>query len=370
MSVPRRVLFADQWEYVAGAQVVLLELLAHARDWGWEVHAAVPLGGALEAVIRDRFGGTVTLHPLDPPRVGSGRKSLADLWRLARAGQHLQFPAQARQMDLVHINGPRLYGAWRQLNRTWRRPTVYHVHLRHSPLERMYIRRVISRDPRGVLVASGAEVAAELAWPGAAHPVALVRNAVPRASADRPFEDRFDHQARRWAVIGTISREKGTDVAVEAAALLPDAELLVFGAPSPTQRDWAAALQARAPANVRWMGYERDLVGRLSREGVQIVAVPSPRQESFSLAAVEAMAASCLTLFARTAGTDDVVGATEAPRFGDVADLAALLAASWADVKAAREVARRQHEVVQREYAPDRFGAEMRAVYDGLLAAE
>lgn len=367
MDGPRRVLFADQWDYVGGAQVVLLELLAQARLWDWDVHAAVPLGGALERTIRERLGDAVTLHPLAAPATGSGRKSLADLWRLARSGKHLRFPAMARSADLVHINGPRLYGAWRHVNRTLRRPTVYHVHLRHAPLERMYIRRVISRDPCGVVVASGAEVASDLDWPGASRPVALVRNALPQASAGQVFEDRWAEPARRWAVIGTISPHKGTDVAVDAATLLPDSELLLFGAPSPIHRRWAEALQARAPRNVRFMGYVPQITAALAAERVQVAVVPSTRRESFALAAVEAMAASCVTLFSRSAGTDDLVDATGAPRFGDAADLASLLAATFTDTKAARELARRQHEVAQRVFGPARFAREMRATYDAIV---
>lgn len=368
MGAPRRVLFADQWDYIGGAQVVLLELLAVARQWEWDVHAAVPLGGALERTIRERFDDAVTLHPLEPPATGSGRKSLADLWRLARSGKHLRFPAMARDADLVHINGPRLYGAWRQLNRSWRRPTVYHVHLRHAPLERMYIRRVISRDPCGVIVASGAEVASDLDWVGAARPVALVRNALPEASAGQAFEDRWSQPTRRWAVIGTLSPEKGTDLAVDTATLLPDSELLLFGAPSPVHRRWAEELQARAPRNVRFLGYVPQITQALAAERVQVAVVPSTRRESFALAAVEAMAASCVTLFARSAGTDDLVDATAAPRFGDAADLASLLAATFADTNAARALAQRQHEVAQRVFGPARFAREMRATYDAIVA--
>ncbi len=383
----KRVLFLDQWGYIGGAQVVLLELLALALEDGHEVHLGIPLGGSLEARVRARFGESVHLHSMEAPRATSGRKSLADLWRLARSVRSTRFPTIAAQADLVHVNGPRLYGAWRQANRGCQRPTIYHVHLNHSALERLYIRRVIAADPRGVLVASSVEVAQGLSSRSRARPVALVQNGLPRAAADAPFVDRWSVEAReasalsesapsgevrgetpgvaealRWAVIGALSPLKGQDLAVEAARQFPESELLLIGAVPAEHAEWAALLRASAPANVRFVGEVASVPEALVREGVQVVALTSRRAESFSLAAVEGMASSCVTLFLTSAGMEEVCAVTEAPRVEGVEGLVAELRRLRADPAAGLAMATMQYSRVHERYGPSRFAHEMRAV--------
>lgn len=383
MAAPRaatRVLFLDQWDYIGGAQVVLLELLALALEDGHEVHLGIPLGGPLEQRVRSRFGDRVRLHPMDAPRATSGRKSLADLWRLARSVRTTRFPAMAAAADLVHVNGPRLYGAWRRSNRRWKRPTIYHVHLNHSALERLYIRRVIAADPCGVVVASSVEVARGLASPSGARPVALVQNGVPRGAASSPFVDRWvaavhappaPHPlgAMRWAVIGALSPLKGQDLAVEAARQFPAGELLLIGGVAAEHAAWAETLRSRAPSNVQFLGEVASAPETLAREGVQVVAVTSRRAESFSLAAVEGMASSCATVFLTSAGMEEVCAVTEAPRVEGVDGLVAELRRIQADPAAGLAMATMQYSRVHERYGPSRFAHEMRAVMRDAMRA-
>jgi glycosyltransferase involved in cell wall biosynthesis len=383
----QRVLFLDQWGYIGGAQVVLLELLALALEDGHEVHLGIPLGGPLEERVRTLFGDRVRLHAMEAPRATSGRKSLADLWRLARSVRSTRFPTIAAQVDLVHVNGPRLYGAWRQANRGWQRPTIYHVHLNHSALERVYIRRVIAGDPLGVIVASSVEVARGLAARGGARPVALVQNGVPRAAAEAPFVDRWsidvpgaaassdpvsrrEAGALRWAVIGVLSPLKGQDLAVEAARLMPESELLLIGDVAAEHAVWAAELRQQAPPNVRFVGAVASVPETLSREAVQVVAVTSRRAESFSLAAVEGMASSCVAILLTSAGTEEVCAVTESPRVEGVAGLVAELRRLEADPAAALAMATMQYSRAHERYGPSRFAHEMRAVMRERLAAQ
>jgi glycosyltransferase involved in cell wall biosynthesis len=376
----RRVLFLDQWDYIGGAQVVLLELLALALEDGHEVHLGIPLGGPLEERVRALFGDRVRLHAMEAPRATSGRKSLADLWRLARSVRSTRFPAIAAHADLVHVNGPRLYGAWRQANRGWQRPTIYHVHLNHSVLERAYIRRVIAADPLGVVVASSVEVARGLAWRGGARPVALVQNGVPRAAAVAPFVDRWSADASeasasagasgasgasgalRWAVVGALSPLKGQDVAVEAARRLPETELLLIGAVPADHQEWAAALRSSAPPNVRFVGEVASVPETLAQKGVQVVAITSRRAESFSLAAVEGMASSCATVFLTAAGMEEVCVVTEAPRVEGGEGLVVELRRLRAEPAKGLSMATMQYARVHERYGPSRFAHEMRAV--------
>ena len=378
--VAKRVLFLDQWGYIGGAQVVLLELLALALEDGHEVHLGIPLGGALEKRVRLLFGGRVRLHPMEAPRATSGRKSLADLWRLARAVRTTRFPSIAAEADLVHVNGPRLYGAWRQANRRWKRPTLYHVHLNHSTLERVYIRRVIAADPCGVIVASSAEVARGLAAPSAARPIALVRNGVPRAAASSPFVDRWSVAAdpasatnavgaMRWAVIGSLSPLKGQDLAIEAARQFPAGELLLIGGVAAEHAAWVEALRARAPSNVRFLGEVASAPEALAREGVRVVAITSQRAESFSLAAVEGMASSCVTIFLTSAGMEEVCAVTESPRVEGVQGLVDELRRLHGDPAAGLALSTMHYSRVHERYGPSAFAHEMRAVMSAVMRA-
>ena len=256
------------------------------------------------------------------------------------------------------------------------------MHLNHSALERVYIRRIVAADPLGVIVASSVEVAQGLASRGGARPVALVQNGLPRAAANAPFVDRWSAAARdasapratagggtsgaaaalRWAVIGALSPLKGQDLAVEAARHFPEGELLLIGAVPAEHAEWAAALRTSAPANVRFVGEVVSVPETLAREGVQVVALTSRRAESFSLAAVEGMASSCATLFLTSAGMAEVCGVTEAPRVEGVEGLVAELRRLRADPEAGLAMATMQYSRVHERYGPSRFAHEMRAV--------
>lgn len=375
MPARPRALLLDQWGHFGGAQRVALEVMACWRDWGWEIEAAFPLGGAFEAAVRRAFGAELRLHDLALPALTSGRKSLGDVWRLWRAAATLALPASAATADLVHVNGPRLYAAWRRRNRVLRRPTAYHVHLHHGALERAVIVRAVARDPHGVIIASSREVAEGLgvragdfaatsSRRGRFH---LVENAVPRALAAQPFADRWD-APRRWAVVGEWRPEKGQDIAIAAARALPEWELLLVGPTLPAHADWARAQQRALPPNVRVLGAVPDVPALLAAEGVQVLALPSRRRESFSMAVVEGVASSCAAVLTRAAGMERVCDAVGIPRVDDAAALAALLRAWGQAPQEGRALARGQHDALLREFGAQRFEGALQAAYRRVLA--
>jgi glycosyltransferase involved in cell wall biosynthesis len=372
---PPRVVFLDQRADVAGAQVVLLELLAVSVEAGWETALAIPTGGALEGRVRARFGEGVTVHPLTVPRVTSGRKTPRDLWRIGAAAASARLPRVVRSADLVHVNGPRLYPAWWWANRRLRIPTVYHVHLAHAPLERWFIRAALLRDPRARVVANSGFVHEGLGGSGAgdgagagAGRLVLVGNALPRAMHALGFEDRWRGEPLRCAVIGALMPEKGHRVVLEAARALPEVEFHLAGPDVAGHRDYADALRREAPVNVRFHGGIHDIRAWIQAVRAQCAAVPSLRGESFGLAAVESMACSCLTLVADRGALPEIAAATGARLFRDAAGLAEQLrhvAANGDD--RSRAEARAQYERVNAHYAPDRFAAQMRALYEERL---
>lgn len=371
MTARPRALLLDQWGHFGGAQRVALEVMACWRAWGWDLEAAFPLGGAFEAAARREFGDDLRLHDLALPAVGSGRKSLGDAWRLWRAGASIAFPASAAQASLVHVNGPRLYAAWRRRNRAWQRPTAYHVHLHHGALERALITRYVARDPQGLVLAVSREVAAGLGAPArpddAASRVCVVENAVPRALAESPFVDRWA-QPLRWVVVGEWRPEKGQDIAIAAARALPEWELLLVGPTLPAHAAWAQAVQRELPPNVRVLGAVPDVPATLAAEGVQAIALPSRRRESFSMAVAEGIASSCAAVMLPSAGAERLAEAAGVPRAADAAALAATLRTWGKSPSEGREVARRQHAALIREFGAARFEAALQSAYRRLLA--
>jgi glycosyltransferase involved in cell wall biosynthesis len=166
----------------------------------------------------------------------------------------------------------------------------------------------------------------------------------------------------RWAVVGAWSPEKGQDLAIAAARALPDWELLLIGPTLAPHEDWAALQRASLPPNVRVLGAVADVPSVLAAERVQVVALPSRRRESFSMAVVEAMASSCAALLTREAGMERVCEAVGIPRVDGAAGLAAELRRLAAAPAQGRAMAESQRAALLRGYGPERFA-------EGLAAA-
>jgi glycosyltransferase involved in cell wall biosynthesis len=195
-----------------------------------------------------------------------------------------------------------------------------------------------------------------------------VENAVPRALGAHAFDDRWSAPLR-WAVVGAWSPEKGQDLAIAAARELPEWELLLIGPTLPPHESWAAAQRATLPANVRVLGVVDDVPALLAADRVQVVALPSRRRESFSMAVVEAIASSCAAVLTREAGMERVCEAVGIPRVDGADGLVRELRRLAAERQEGRALAQRQHTALLREYGPQRFADGLRAAYESLRPA-
>lgn len=151
-------------------------------------------------------------------------------------------------------------------------------------------------------------------------------------------------ERRHFLTVARLVPHKRVDVVVDAFRGV-DAELVVVG-----RGAWLERLQARAPENVRFVGYVSDEeLRRLYREAIAFV---SPVSEEFGMVMVEAQACGTPVIAPRAGGALDIVCDGETGLLLDHVDARSIRAAVTV-------VATRWHASAQRCRAnAERFGEE------------
>jgi glycosyltransferase involved in cell wall biosynthesis len=173
--------------------------------------------------------------------------------------------------------------------------------------------------------------------------------------------------------VGRCERRKAPEVLVDAAGLLagdvPDLEVVFVGRSEGTRdgmryADWVAARAATRGVRCRLVEHvERDAV-RSWYGRARAVVVPS-RYESFSMVAVEGMAAARPVVCTERVGAREVLGEAGdvIVPVDDAAALAAALRPLLADAAAARALGSRMREIVERRCSPERAAADREAAF-------
>lgn len=118
---------------------------------------------------------------------------------------------------------------------------------------------------------------------------------LPEEPARRP------HKGFAVGHMGAFTREKGQDIAIEAARLLPDVHFVLAG-----EGPLLEELRRTAPANVEFPGFVRDLAEFFSR--IELFIMPS-RSEAWGLATLEAMAWGVPVIVSDIEGLAEIVTA-------------------------------------------------------------
>jgi glycosyltransferase involved in cell wall biosynthesis len=176
--------------------------------------------------------------------------------------------------------------------------------------------------------------------------------------------------------VGTIGLRKGTDLLIRAAArLAPEVKglrvVLVGNSDrSPDGRPMElimAQLAERLGVPCTVVGWQPRTELRRWYEIARLVAVPS-RYESFSLAAIEALAAGRPVVCSSVTGLSDLVretdGALTVVPVEDVDALAEAMRPYLVDAEAADAAGRRGRAFVERRLSPERIAAEREEVYE------
>jgi len=297
------VLFLDQFSVLGGAQQVLLDTVAAARQRGWRTWAALPSSGPLIDRLRT-LDATVVEIPCGPYR--SGHKGIQDLLRFrsdVREQVRVIGELQNRAgFDLIYVNGPRLLPAAASMSGG---PVLFHA---HSHVEQTLARKLAGRSIRrggASVVACSNSVLEQF------QNYAEKQFVIPNGTGAMEFRDRTFARDGKWriGVIGRISPEKGQAEFIRAAALLhtefPGAQFIVCGAPlfaDSSYLDYAKSLAGTLP--VEFLGWREDVAAVLSE--LDLLIVPS-RQEGMGRVVIEAFSAGVPVVACAVGGIPEVV---------------------------------------------------------------
>lgn len=188
--------------------------------------------------------------------------------------------------------------------------------------------------------------------------------ALPHYLPDEAFADAsVAHEGRFALVAGRLSAEKGVDLAIDAAA----------AAGVPLQVAGAGPEEAKLREHAATSGGQVEFLGRLTPERLAVVLraaalvlMPSRSDESFGLAALEAMGAGVPVIATATGALPELVGGERCVPRGDAEALASLLADLWADPERRRTEGDALIAEARERYSERRFTRDLLALYRGL----
>jgi glycosyltransferase involved in cell wall biosynthesis len=182
--------------------------------------------------------------------------------------------------------------------------------------------------------------------------------ALPHYLTDEAFaESSLAHEGRFALVTGRLAAEKGVELAIDAAAAA-GVPLKVAGAGPEEER-----LRARAAGQVEFLGRLSPERLAVARRAAAVVLVPSRSDESFGLAALEAMGAGVPVIATRAGALPELVGDERCVPRGDAEALAAQLADLWADPERRRSEGDALIARAREHYNRQRFTRELLELY-------
>lgn len=382
-----RILCVNASGHIAGAEAMLVDLLAGLDRARFTPLVLLPVEGELSAALRTA-GIEARSWPLAAFRSRRELRSPAAVARLGRA-----LPASVRAMarliraegiGLVHTNSSVVLDGALAARRAGV-PHLWHV---REVLERPrgawpLLRRLIPALSSRVLCVSPAVARHFGRLPGRlARRLEVVPDGVATARFAVP-----PRRAWPWPadapVVGTVGRingHKGQEDVLRAAALVcervPAARFVLAGGALPAYADVAASLRRLAGElgltdRVLFLGHQRrdEVAGVLA--GLDVFVMPSRIVEGFGLAALEAMAAGLSVV-----GTDvgvgelvrDGVDGLVTPR-GDHVALAAAITRLLVDPLLARRLGRAGQARARSEFAIERHVEAVEGFYAGAAGA-
>lgn len=362
-----RLLLCDQYPDIGGGQTIYLSVAEAARAGGWRCSLYYPPGGSLEETCRQRMGEDVDYLRAPQLNLTRGRKTASDILKfLGYSAALASKRSMASSVDVVYVNGPRQFLGMMWLSWYVQRPFIYHVHLDHSAAEKRLLAALARSRWTAALVVNSQFVLGRLieAVPGLAdNPrLRLVENALDRRSSMLSFKNRFEQHTGRLsvAVVGMLDDSKGTDIAVRAAAVNPLIDMHLIGTAPRGGEAYEKELRQQASGNVFFHGFKADVLRAFDELGIQVVLMPSRRSESFGMAIVEAMAASCIAVSSSAGALLDIgkrtgafVGRTEEDLFRFLTEL------SSSSLEKLTETAYRQHKATIDHFGYRRFESEI-----------
>ncbi|NVO17283.1 MAG: glycosyltransferase [Rhodoplanes sp.] len=334
---PPRVMFVNHTSAIAGAELILLDVV---RAWRGAT-AFLFEDGPLEAAMRSK-GLDVVLS-----RFGRGLTNLkrdASLWRAAPlagrlAGITAEIAGAARRHDVIYANSQKAFVLAAIANAAARRPLVWHLHdiidgSHFGAGQRRLQVALANRFAARVVVPSEAAASAFAAAGGRADLVEVVPNGVDIVRDPRSREDlRRDLGLPAGPLVGVFSRLaqwKGQHVVLDALATLPEVRGIIVGDALFGEQDYAATLRAQTEklglaGRVQFLGHRADVP--LLMQAVDVMIHPSVAPEPFGRTLVEAMLAGVPVVATDAGAAADILDGGAAGTLVPPGDAAALAGA-------------------------------------------
>jgi glycosyltransferase involved in cell wall biosynthesis len=365
-----RVLVVNPSSDVYGSDLQMLESVSAMIERGWQVVATTPDEGPLIPLLEQRGASVLRVAYPVVRRENASLRGLVDLVvSVVGSLRTLLRTIRLVEPSVIYVNTVTVPW-WLLAARLARVPGICHVHEAERDdgrIVRTALNAPLLLADTLIVISPAAMDSACEAVPALRKRARLIFNGVPgpesppRAAVRTPGP-------RRLAVVGRLSPRKGTDVALEALAVLRaqgrDVVLEVCGTAFPGYEWFVEELEARAAApdlagSVTFSGYVRPVWGVLER--AEVVLAPSLR-EPFGNAVVEAQLAARPVVAAAAMGhlvtvDDGRTGLLVAP--GDARAMAAAVACLLDDDDLASSVANAARRDAELRFSVERYRREI-----------
>jgi glycosyltransferase involved in cell wall biosynthesis len=369
-----RVMFVNHTSKIAGAELVLLDLVRPWRGASAFLFENGPLNGALQElgieVTRSRFGGGLSKVRRD-----------ASLWSgvplIGKLGATiLEIGLAARRHDVVYANSQKAFVLAAFATAIVRRPLIWHLHdiiddTHFGPAQRRLQIALANHLTTRVIVPSQAAAVAFIAAGGRPDLVRIVPNGVDLVRADKSsYELRKELGLPEGPLAGVFSRLapwKGQHVVLQTLVKLPQLQCIIVGDSLFGEQDYVLKLREMADRlqlgeRVRFLGHRGD-VPRLM-QAVDVIIHPSVAAEPFGRTLVEAMLAGVPLIATDTGAAFDILDGGKAGTLVRPNDFEELAVAVSNVLNAPAELSKQLVHAVTRARANYGVGKMLAAVSD------
>ncbi len=298
------ILFVDQFSDPGGAQLCLMDLMPEVLRRGWHPRIMVPGSGEL---VKWSGSAGIPVDPLPLRPYSNGSKTALDFLRFSidapRTAAAIRRVVRREQIDMIYVNGPRVLPTVFGISC----PIVFHV---HTHVHVMYARKLLEWTLRAAdaPVIAVSQYIADGYLPVLNHQrVRVVYSGIP------DFQGRtrgFRERPVRIGMIGRIAPDKGQMDFVRAARQIAEyggrGVFFVYGERMFADAGYDTQVRALAEnAVVTFCGWTND-VGK-ALHGLDIVAVPSVRDDPAPRVVMEALSAGTPVVAYRSGGIPELV---------------------------------------------------------------
>ena len=302
-----RILFADQFSELGGAQIALRELLDEVVQRGWQAEVIAPGTGPLHAACRDRG---IHSRSLPLARYSNGHKTVRDILRYGSdsvlSALAIRSAASNLRADLIYANGPRVLPAALWASQSQNIPLILHL---HNYLDRAYGRRIAqwcAGQKRVTVITISRFVAQSFVEMADLSRIHTVYNGV----ADQGFVPRPRAKPGCIGILGRILKQKGQlDFVLAAKALArsrPGLRFVVLGASLFSDDSYEKEVRTAAQGEtIEFRGWTNDVSAALHE--IDILAVPSGPAEGATRVIMEAFSAGTPVVAYPSGGIPELV---------------------------------------------------------------